>query len=494
MRIRRPHNPLRLPRSKYRVGSGLGSLLHPAALASLEGLAAGGWRIIRRPRPRLAALVIGAAFLSLGLFLVTQNPVGSLPRENTKLAEPPAELPEVAALPAIQAPLLPQAPQIPKIQTEDLSVGRGDTLMGLLLGAGIERRVAHSAIKSLSAHYDPRRLSARHEVSLIFESNGTQSKGTEDTARRFMGLKLRPDLRHEVNVRRTGERRFQSSKAKRPLMRRMLWASGMIRSSLYVAAAKKKVPVSVLMELIRIYSWDVDYQREIRPGDGFEIMYENLHDLDGALVSAGEILYAKLVLRGTHNPLYRHKEKDGSVGYFDAKGHSAQKPLMRTPIDGARLSSGYGRRRHPTLGYNKMHRGVDFAAPRGTPIYAAGKGSIVYRGRNGAYGKYIRIRHNSDYATAYAHLRSFKRGVGKGARVRQGQVIGYVGSTGRSTGPHLHYEILRQGRRVNPMRIRLPSGRKLKGGELARFQDGRKETDAIFAALTEPSTIAQGGK
>jgi murein DD-endopeptidase MepM/ murein hydrolase activator NlpD len=167
---------------------------------------------------------------------------------------------------------------------------------------------------------------------------------------------------------------------------------------------------------------------------------------------------------------------------------------MRTPIDGARLSSGYGRRRHPTLGYNKMHRGVDFAAPRGTPIYAAGKGSIVYRGRNGAYGKYIRIRHNSDYATAYAHLRSFKRGVGKGARVRQGQVIGYVGSTGRSTGPHLHYEILRQGRRVNPMRIRLPSGRKLKGGELARFQDGRKETDAIFAALTEPSTIAQGGK
>ena len=165
---------------------------------------------------------------------------------------------------------------------------------------------------------------------------------------------------------------------------------------------------------------------------------------------------------------------------------------MRTPINGARLSSGYGRRRHPILGYNRMHRGVDFAAPRGTPIYAAGKGSVVYRARKGGYGKYIRIRHNSEYSTAYGHLKSFRRGVVKGSRVKQGQVIGYVGSTGRSTGPHLHYEILRHGSQVNPMRLRMPSGRKLKGAELARFQERRAELDAVFAALPETTAVAKG--
>jgi murein DD-endopeptidase MepM/ murein hydrolase activator NlpD len=195
------------------------------------------------------------------------------------------------------------------------------------------------------------------------------------------------------------------------------------------------------------------------------------------------VLFASLTLSGKKKAIYRFKGDDGHTEYFDEEGRSAQKALMRTPIDGARLSSGFGQRRHPILGYNKMHRGVDFAAPSGTPIYAAGNGTIVYAGRKGGYGNYIRIRHNGNYDTAYAHMTGFARGMRVGRRVNQGQVIGYVGTTGRSTGPHLHYEVLRQGQQVNPMRIRMPSGRTLAGAEMKRFQGLRAALDQRYALL-----------
>jgi murein DD-endopeptidase MepM/ murein hydrolase activator NlpD len=224
------------------------------------------------------------------------------------------------------------------------------------------------------------------------------------------------------------------------------------------------------MDMIRIYSWDIDFQRSIRSGDRFELLYEAKVTNTGTLVRYGNILYASLKLGSLSYPLYRFKIKNGSTDFFDSNGHSAQKALMRTPINGARLSSRYGTRRHPILGFNKMHRGVDFAAPRGTPIFAAGSGTIVYRSRNGAYGNYIRIRHYSQYSTAYAHLSKFNSNVTKGSRVRQGQIIGYVGTTGRSTGAHLHYEILRRGRQTNPMRVKMPSGTRLKGPDQIKFK------------------------
>ena len=198
-------------------------------------------------------------------------------------------------------------------------------------------------------------------------------------------------------------------------------------------------------------------------------MLEKLHQKNGAFARWGDILYAKLTLSGKALRLYRYKSKRHGVGYFDERGRSAQKALMKTPINGARLSSSYGLRRHPILGYTKVHRGVDFAAPSGTPVFAAGNGVVAYAGRKGAYGKYIKIRHNGRYSTAYAHLRGFKRGIRRGRRVTQGQTIGYVGSTGRSTGPHLHYEIHVNGRKINPLRLKLPSGRKLKGAEFRNF-------------------------
>jgi len=190
-----------------------------------------------------------------------------------------------------------------------------------------------------------------------------------------------------------------------------------------------------------------------------------------------------LTLSGVRYRLWRHKSADGRIDYYDEKGQSMRKALMRTPIDGARISSRFGRRRHPVLGYNKMHRGTDFAASRGTPIYAAGDGVVEKAGRKGGYGNYIRLRHNSSYKTAYAHLIRFARGVRAGKRVRQGQTIGYVGSTGRSTGPHLHYEVIREGRKINSQNMRLPSGRKLKGQDLETYQAARSQLAEQFAAV-----------
>jgi murein DD-endopeptidase MepM/ murein hydrolase activator NlpD len=234
----------------------------------------------------------------------------------------------------------------------------------------------------------------------------------------------------------------------------------------------------------------VDFQRSIRPGDGFEVMFEKLYTEDGEFARFGNVLYGKLVLSGTNLPLYRFTTKGGLTDFFGTIGKSARKALMRTPIDGARLSSGFGRRRHPILGYTKMHRGLDFAAPRGTPIYAAGNGTVVYRARNGAYGNYIRIRHNSEYSTAYGHMSRFSRKVRRGRRVKQGQIIGYVGTTGRSTGPHLHYEVLNRGRQLNPFRLKLPSGKSLKGAELVRFNAERQRVQEKYTSLPKSATVA----
>ena len=280
---------------------------------------------------------------------------------------------------------------------------------------------------------------------------------------------LRADVEHDVFVQRQDDGMFQAAEIKRELRTTLVRGAGEISSSLYVAGLKAGLPPSVLIELIRIYSWDVDFQRDIQSGDGFDIVFERLTTESGEKVRDGDIIYAALRLGRVIHTLYRFVDKHGRSGYFDKNGQSARKQLLRTPLDGARLTSRYGRRRHPVLGYTRMHRGVDFAAEPGTPVYAAGNGRIVYRGRKGAFGKFIKIRHNSQYQTAYAHLRSFRRGVTSGSRVKQGKVIGYVGSTGTSTGPHLHFEVMVGGRQVNPLKVRLPSGRKLKGKHLTAF-------------------------
>jgi murein DD-endopeptidase MepM/ murein hydrolase activator NlpD len=245
---------------------------------------------------------------------------------------------------------------------------------------------------------------------------------------------------------------------------------GVIDDSLFLSAYREGLPNSVIVNMIRIFSFDVDFQREIRKGDRFEIFYERKMSEDGRRVEEGNILFARLTLRGKPISLYRYKPaKALFADYFHDTGQSAKKALMRTPIEGARLSSYYGKRKHPVLGYTRMHKGLDFGAPTGTPIMAAGDGIVERASRYGAYGNYVRIRHNGTYKTAYAHLSKYGRGIKAGRRVKQGQVIGYVGATGRVTARHLHYEVLVNGKQVNPLRLKIPTGITLKGTDKKKF-------------------------
>jgi len=259
-----------------------------------------------------------------------------------------------------------------------------------------------------------------------------------------IALDIAPD--RDVVVKLGGDGQFLSKEIERPLVHSLERAVGSITTNLYDAATQAGLPIDVLMETMHIFSYDVDFQREIQRGDRFEVLFQTVHNERGEPVETGPILYAALWVSSKKIELYRYEAEDGPTDYLDVNGKSARKTLMRTPINGARLSSGFGMRKHPILGYSRKHLGIDFAAPRGTPILAAGDGVIERAGRNGSYGKYIRIRHNGTYQTAYAHLNSYARGIKSGKHVRQGQVIGYVGSTGRSTGSHLHYEVLKNGK------------------------------------------------
>jgi murein DD-endopeptidase MepM/ murein hydrolase activator NlpD len=353
-----------------------------------------------------------------------------------------------------------------------LQVRKGDTLMKLLIDAGIARPEAHEAIAALTQVYSPRELRPGQSIELVLSAPG------ESAGPRLAALSLQPDLERDIRVeRRRADDRFSATAIDRPLSRELTAVAGVIESSLFLAGKRVEVPVGALAELIRIFSFDVDFQREIQAGDRFALIYESYYDRWGRLAKTGRLLYAKLVMSGKPLEVYRFTPASGVTDYFASTGKSVRKALLRTPIDGARLSSGFGMRRHPIQGYSKMHRGADFAAPRGTPIYAAGAGVVERAGRVGAYGNYVRIKHNGTYKTAYAHMHRIAKGLRPGTRVSQGQVIGQVGSTGRSTGPHLHYEVLRGGKQVNPVKIKLPSGEQLKGNDLVHFALARADLD-----------------
>jgi len=345
-------------------------------------------------------------------------------------------------------------------------VKSGDTLARILGRAKLTPQTANQVIRALKGVFNPRNLKIGQTINVEF----TKSVSALETFGRFTGLVIPLNYAKRIQVSPAPQGGFKALEIERDLQTQTAFGEGTIDWSLFAAGAKAGVATPVMAELVRAFSWDVDFQRDIRANDHFEVLYERKLDDAGKVVHNGRILYAALTLSGQVKPIYLYKFSNGKTDYFDDKGQSAKKALMRTPIDGARLSSSFGRRKHPVLGYTKMHKGTDFAAPRGTPIYAAGDGIIEKSGRNGSFGNYIRIRHNSEYSTAYAHMKSIKRGRTKGSRVRQGQVIGYVGTTGRSTGPHLHYEILRNGRQTNPMRVKMPSGKKLVGQELAKFK------------------------
>ena len=262
------------------------------------------------------------------------------------------------------------------------------------------------------------------------------------------------------------------------LNKKIVYKENIITQSLYKSATDQKVPANTIIEFAGIYGFQVDFQRDIRKLDKFQIMYEIFLNEKEEIIETGEILYANLKLSGQDNSLY-YFDKEGSEGHYDKNGKSVKKALMKTPINGARLSSPFGMRKHPIDGYNKMHRGTDFAAPMGTPIMASGDGVIKKAGWCGGGGNCVKIKHNSKYETVYAHMSKFARGIKSGVRVKQGQTIGYVGSTGKSTGPHLHYEVIVNGKKVNSQKLKLPSGKILKNEERKLFETKKIKLDVI---------------
>ena len=262
------------------------------------------------------------------------------------------------------------------------------------------------------------------------------------------------------------------------LEKEIIYKENIILQSLYSAATDEKIPANIIIEFAGIYGFQVDFQRDIRKKDKFQIMYEIFLNEKKEIIETGEILFANLKLSGQDNSLY-YFDKEGSEGHYDKNGKSVKKALMKTPINGARLSSPFGMRKHPIDGFNKMHRGTDFAAPMGTPIMASGDGIVKKAGWCGGGGNCVKIRHNSTYETVYAHMSKFARGIKSGVRVKQGQTIGFVGSTGKSTGPHLHYEVIVNGKKINSQKLKLPSGKILKDKERKLFETKKIKLDVL---------------
>ncbi len=448
----------------------------------------------------IASAMLGASVLALGLGTgnaLERSGLSAVSSGELQYAKSPISLgnaitaPALAALAGLgwEAPntLLIGEDAMPTVYELTFALKKGDTLGRLLARAGIDADQANAAVGALAKIHNPSRIKAGGRVMVRYLHAIPDEKGIGKDS--FYGFALPLDPRNRVEVSLMNDGGFDARATALQLESEATRAEGDISSSLYLAAAKAGVSAPVIGELIRIFSWDVDFQRDIRKGDRFEVMYQRHRDENGKVAYSDGITFAALTLSGQRKAMFAMKQSNGSIEYFDASGQSAKKALMRTPIDGARLSSSFGKRKHPILGYTKMHKGADFAAPRGTPIYAAGSGTVEHAGRNGAYGNYVRIRHNSEYSTAYAHMKAVN--TKRGRRVKQGQVIGFVGTTGRSTGPHLHYEILKNKKQVNPMKIKMPSGRKLKGNEMAMFKSQRQQIEQRWAALkTESQQLA----
>jgi len=363
-------------------------------------------------------------------------------------------------------------------------VRRGDTLITVMTRAGASTTDAREAAQALRGIYNPKALKIGQEIKLTFAP-------TQDDGRDLHSVSLQASIERDVAVHRDEAGDFQPEQTGRVLKPSLGRAGAMIETSLFKAGTGAGVPVEVMFELIRAFSYDVDFQRDIQPGDSFEVVFEQTHDANGRLVRTGHMIYGALSLSGNLLELYRYDPHDGSgPDYFNPRGESVKKALLRTPIDGAKLTSGFGMRNHPILGYSRMHRGLDFGAPAGTPIMAAGDGVVEMIGPNGSYGNYVRIRHNDFYSTAYAHMSRFAAGIHRGTLVHQGEIIGYVGATGLATGPHLHYEVLAHDHQVNPMSVKMPSNRQLAGVALRRFNTALADIDREVHALPDPFTVA----
>ncbi len=362
----------------------------------------------------------------------------------------------------------------PKFENVEYKIKNGDNLVNILNNLSVNEKDIKKIVKLLK-NTDAQNLIENQTLKLTIENN-ENFKGISNIlipVSKSRKLEIYKELKNNEYVKR---------EIVTNLEKKIILKEGIIKSSLYRSATKENIDPNVIIEFARLYGFQVDFQRDIRKNDSFQIIYEIFVDENGKIFENGNIIYANLMLRGQLNQLYYFPKKNFD-GHYDENGKSVKKALMKTPINGARLSSSFGMRKHPILGYNKMHRGTDFAAPEGTPIMASGDGVIIKAGWCGGGGNCVKIKHNKTYQTVYAHMKNFSNISIPGNRVKQGQVIGYVGSTGLSTGPHLHYEVIENGKKINSQLLKLPPGKSLDGTSRKQFEIVRIKTDVLKSDL-----------
>ena len=357
----------------------------------------------------------------------------------------------------------------PKFKKISHKIVEGETFDDILSQYFVNKKEIQNLKNKLSKKINLNKLSTNQRIYLTIDQSDNKIKNF------IFQISNKEKIQLTKNE---GKNEFDQEIILTKLDKKTVYQENIILQSLYKSAIDKGIPANTIIEYARIYGFQVDFQRDIRKKDRFQIMYEVFIDENGKTIEAGNILFANLILSGEENSLY-YFDKEGSIGHYDKNGKSIQKALMKTPINGARLSSPFGMRKHPIDGFNKMHRGTDFAAPMGTPIMASGSGIIKKAGWCGGGGNCVMIKHNSTYQTVYAHMSKFAKGIKKGVRVKQGQTIGYVGSTGKSTGPHLHYEVIVNGKKVNSQKLKLPSGKILKGEERKIFETKKIKLDVL---------------
>lgn len=381
---------------------------------------------------------------------------------------------------------------INKITLKEVEVEKGDNFISILTKkVGLEYNEAHKVVTSYKKVFDPRtlRIGQKIRFDVIYDGEGTLVS--------LEKIIIEPSIGKKLILSKNLENEYVAETEIEELIDEVITASGTIEGTLSSAMSEAGIPSQISASFINIFSFTVDFRREVRAGDSFEIIYENKINSEGKTVKSGDILYASIKLRSATLSLYRFEDNKGIIDYYDEKGMALKRTLHRKPLafQNARISSPFGRRRHPIYKDLRIHWGVDYAAPRGTAIFAAGDGLVQVAKYNGGYGNYVKIRHNSEYSTAYGHMHRFASGIKPGVRVKQGQIIGYVGNTGRSTGPHLHYEVVQNGKRVNPTSIKAATGENLKGQNLENFKKVIAElksnhTNMFAKTATEETQVA----
>jgi len=355
-------------------------------------------------------------------------------------------------------------------------IKKGESIGKILRKYNVKNTQIQEVISQYKLYGQTNQLLVGNVIDLTIEKNVTKEKNS------IIKFFIPVTKSTSIEIKNNEFGKLQSKKIITKLYKKTVVAENIITNNLYSAAINSKVNPDTIIEFARIFGFEIDFQRDIRKNDYFKIIYDKYFDENGEFIKSGSILFAHMSVNGREIILYKFGD-DESYGYFDINAKSVEKALMKTPINGARLSSSFGMRKHPIKGFNKMHTGTDFAAPMGTPIQASGSGTITRAKWCGGGGNCIKIKHNSTYETVYAHMKSFAQGMKVGRKVRQGQIIGYVGSTGMSTGPHLHYEVIINGKKVNSQKLKLPSGKTLKDDERRKFEIHRIKTDVLASEL-----------